>query len=147
MKVSIVCPHCFKVESIEKKAFYSEEKCRECSKSLLEAMPVKGNSVILEKYVSHSDLPVIVDFWAPWCGPCLQMSPHFDKVSMAMPLEAQFLKINNDDEQSLGAKLQIASIPCVLVFKDGKEVDRFVGGRKSTEIEKWVRKYVGQDKI
>ncbi|HIP48999.1 MAG TPA: thioredoxin TrxC [Lutibacter sp.] len=142
MNVNIVCPHCLKVNRIPKKDSYTKANCGECKESLLEAKPLNGNASILATYIANSELAVVVDFWAPWCGPCLQMAPHFDKAASLMPLQAQFLKINNDDEQSLGAKYQIASIPCVLVFKDGKEVDRFTGARNSVEIEDWVRKYV-----
>jgi thioredoxin 2 len=142
MNLNVVCPHCLKVNRIPKKESYAKANCGECKESLLDSAPLKANSVILDTYIANSDLPVIVDFWAPWCGPCLQMAPHFDKAAIAMPLKAQFLKINNDDEQSLGAKFQIASIPCVLVFKDGKEVDRFTGARNSAQIESWVKQYI-----
>jgi len=142
MNVNVVCPHCLKVSSIEKKESYSSENCGECNESLLECEPVIANAVILENYITNSELPVVVDFWAPWCGPCLAMAPHFETAALAMPLQAQFLKINNDDEQTLGSKLLIASIPAVLVFKDGKEVDRFTGARHGTDIQTWVKQYI-----
>ena len=142
MNLNVVCPHCFKVNRIPKKESYAKANCGECKESLLDSAPIEGNSVILDTFVTNSELPVVVDFWAPWCGPCLQMAPHFETAAMAMPLQAQFMKINNDDEQSLGAKLQIASIPCVLVYKGGKEVDRFTGARNSAQIESWVRKHI-----
>lgn len=142
MNVNVVCPHCLKVNSIEKKESYSKEDCAECQESLLDSKPLKANANILDNYITNSELPVIVDFWAPWCGPCLQMAPHFETAAIAMPLQAQFLKINNDDEQTLGSKLYIASIPSVLVFKDGKEIDRFSGARNSTQIENWVKQYI-----
>ena len=142
MNINIVCPHCQKVNRIPKKESYTKANCGECKNSLLDAAPVVGNAVMLSTYIANSELPVVVDFWAPWCGPCLQMAPHFEKAALAMPLQAQFMKINNDDEQSLGAKYQIASIPCVLVFKEGKEIDRFTGARDSGQIEAWVRKYI-----
>jgi len=142
MNINVVCPECLKVNRLPKKESYTKANCGECKASLLDTKPVVGNASILATYVANSDLPVVVDFWAPWCGPCLQMAPHFEKAAISMGLKAQFMKINNDDEQSLGAKYQIASIPCVLVFKDGKEVDRFTGARNSTEIEEWVRKYI-----
>ena len=142
MHIKVVCPHCLKVNRIPKKESYAKANCGECQESLLDAKPVVGNASILATYVSNSELPVVVDFWAPWCGPCLQMAPHFEKAALAMPLQAQFMKINNDDEQTLGSTYQIASIPCVLVFKDGKEIDRFTGARDSVQITDWVRQYV-----
>ncbi len=142
MNVNVVCPHCLEVSSIEKKESYSEEHCTQCGESLLDSRPIDGNANILENFITNSDLPVIVDFWAPWCGPCIAMAPHFELAAMAMPLQAQFLKINNDDEQTLGSKLLIASIPAVLVFKEGKEIDRFVGARNSSQIKEWVKQYL-----
>lgn len=139
MNINVVCPDCLKVNRLPKKESYVKANCGECKESLLDSKPLVGNANILATYIANSELPVVVDFWAPWCGPCLQMAPHFEKAAIAMPLQAQFMKINNDDEQTLGSKYQIASIPCVLVFKDGKEVDRFSGARNSTEIENWVR--------
>jgi len=142
MNINVVCPHCLKVNRIPKKESYAKANCGECKGSLLDATPVVGNASILATFVANSELPVVVDFWAPWCGPCLQMAPHFEKAALAMPLKAQFMKINNDDEQTLGSKYQISGIPCVLVFKDGKEIDRFTGARDSVQIENWVKQYI-----
>ncbi|MCF6245576.1 MAG: thioredoxin TrxC [Sulfurovum sp.] len=142
MNVNVVCPQCLKVNRLPKKETYAKANCGECKASLLDAKPVIGNASIMAKYVANSDLPVVVDFWAPWCGPCLQMAPHFEKAATAFALKAQFMKINSDDEQTLGAKYNISGIPCVILFKEGKEVDRFTGARDSTQIEAWVRKYI-----
>ncbi len=142
MNVNVVCPHCLEVSSVEKKESYVEENCTQCGESLLDSEPIEGNAKILENFITNSELPVVVDFWAPWCGPCLAMAPHFKSAAIAMPLQAQFLKINNDDEQTLGSKQRIASIPAVLVFKEGKEVDRFVGARHSEDIQTWVKQYL-----
>ena len=142
MNINVVCPHCLKVNRIPKKESYAKANCGECKKSLLDAKPVVGNASILATFVANSELPVVVDFWAPWCGPCLQMAPHFEKAALALPLKAQFMKINNDDEQTLGSKYQISGIPCVLVFKNGKEIDRFTGARDSEQIINWVKQYL-----
>lgn len=141
MNIHVVCPHCLEGCTVEKKETYIEENCTQCGESLLDAKPIEGNANILKNFITNSDLPVVVDFWAPWCGPCLAMAPHFELAAMAMPLQAQFMKINNDDEQTLGNKMHIASIPAVLVFKDGEEVDRFVGARSSSQIQEWVKQY------
>ena len=142
MKVNVVCPHCLTVNSIEKKSLYISEHCRECEASLLDAKPLNANLAILDYFIRTSELPVIVDFWAPWCGPCLTMVPHFETAALAMPLQAQFLKINNDDAQTQSSKIIIVNIPAVLVFKDGKEIDRFTGARSSKQIIKWVGQYI-----
>ncbi len=142
MNVNVVCPHCLKVNSVKKKESYTTEHCRECEASLLDSKPLNANLAILDYFIHNSDLPVIVDFWAPWCGPCVTMAPHFESAALAMPLQAQFLKINNDNAQTQGSKIMIVNIPAVLVFKDGKEIDRFTGARSSKQIQKWVNQYI-----
>jgi len=142
MHINVVCPHCLKVSSVKKKETYTTEHCKECGGSLLESKPLNANLAILDYFIHTSDLPVIVDFWAPWCGPCLTMAPHFEAAAMAMPLQAQFLKINNDNAQTQNQTIIIVNIPAVLVFKDGKEIDRFTGTRSSKQIIKWVEKYL-----
>jgi len=142
MNVSVVCPHCMEVGSVEQKEFTVSKMCTKCGDSFLDAKPLTANAVILEYFMQNSDLPIVVDFWAPWCGPCISMAPHFEKAALAMPLEAQFLKINNDNEQTLGSKLLIVNIPAVLMFKEGKEIARFTGMRSSKQIQKWVRENI-----
>ena len=140
--INIVCPHCLEASRVEKKESYVSEECTKCGDSLLDAKPLTANAVILEHFMKNSDLPIVVDFWAPWCGPCLSMAPHFEKAALAMPLEAQFLKINNDNEQALGSDFLIKTIPAVLMIREGKEIARFTGMRSSKQIQKWVKKYI-----
>ena len=81
----------------------------------------------------------LVDFWAPWCGPCLQMAPAFEEAALAMPLQAQFVKVNTDEQQALGAQYGIQSIPTLIVFKNGKEFDRVSGALSADRLQSWVR--------
>ena len=80
-----------------------------------------------EKEVMHSKLPVLVDFWAPWCGPCRLVGPILDKVSSEYTTKLVFSKLNVDEAQEIAAKFDVRGIPCMIIFKDGKEVDRVIG--------------------
>ncbi len=142
MKINVVCPHCLEVSFVEKKESYVSEACAKCGNSLLDATPISANATIFEHFMKNSDLSIVVDFWAPWCGPCISMAPHFEKAALAMPLQVQFLKINNDNEQTLGSDFLIKTIPAVLMIREGKEIARFTGMRSSKQIQKWVKKYI-----
>ncbi len=127
MKINVVCPHCQKVNSIPKKDSYTKANCGSCKNSLLDATPIELNESNFDHVVVNSEIPVIVDFWAPWCGPCKMMAPVFNEVAQKYPLKALFTKVNTEEQQMLGAKYGIRSIPTLIVFKNGVEVKRVSG--------------------
>ncbi|PFG27655.1 thioredoxin [Corynebacterium renale] len=92
--------------------------------------------------VIESDKPVVVDFWAAWCGPCKKLSPVIDEIASEMGDKVTFAKVNVDQERSLGAMFQIMSIPAVLIFKDGKKVDEFAGNRPKSDIIDVINKHL-----
>ena len=126
-KLNIVCPHCLKVNAIPKKHSYAKANCGSCKKSLLDTSPLELDESNFDHVIVNSDIPVIVDFWAPWCGPCKMMAPIFEDVAKRYPLKALFVKVNTEALPNLGAKFMIKSIPTLIVYKNGLEKKRVSG--------------------
>ncbi len=142
MTVNVVCPHCLKVNRIPKKESYAKANCGNCKNSLLDSKPVEVDSAKFNTFIANSDLPVVVDFWAPWCGPCRMMAPAFEEAARSLPLKAQFLKANTEANPQLGGQFGIRSIPTMVLFKGGKEVDRVSGALSADQIRQWVSRYI-----
>ena len=126
-KINIVCPHCFKINAIPKKDSYAKANCGSCKNSLLDTNPVELDESNFDHVIVNSDIPVIVDFWAPWCGPCKMMAPIFNDVAKKYPLKALFVKVNTEVLPNMGARFGIRSIPTLVVYKNGVEKKRVSG--------------------
>ncbi|WP_457747673.1 thioredoxin TrxC [Sulfurimonas sp.] len=137
----VVCPHCFSVNNVPKKDSYKKANCGKCKQSLLNTAPLELNENNFDEVVANTDLPVIVDFWAPWCGPCQMMAPNFKAAAEHFPLKAVFSKVNTENEQNLGARFGIRSIPTLIIFKNGVEVDRATGALPKEQLIEFVSQY------
>jgi thioredoxin 2 len=141
MSIKVVCPHCLKVNKIPLKDSYTKANCGACKQSLLDTKPVSVDSNTFATFVQSSDLPVVVDFWAPWCGPCRMMAPSYEQAAAQLPLKAQFIKVNTEENQHLGAQFGIRSIPTIAVFKNGVEADRVSGALQTPQIIEFVSRH------
>ena len=138
-----VCTSCQAVNRIPALRDGKEINCGKCHRPLFGGAPPSVNQAAFSTQIAKSDVPVVVDFWAPWCGPCKTMAPAFAQVSARMGARAQFIKVNTEEEQSLGALYNIRSIPTLAIFRAGKEVARVSGALPAASLQQWIESQIG----
>ncbi len=138
-KKQIVCPHCQGVNRVPTMRLGDKPHCGKCKKDLITGRPAELNDSSFSKLITKSDLPVVVDFWADWCGPCKMMAPAYAKAAEDLKTTAIVAKLNTETAQQSAARFQIRSIPTMIIFKNGKEVARQSGAMSKEQIVKWVR--------
>ena len=115
-----VCPHCNAVNRVPADRPAAEAVCGSCKSRLFPGEPVTLTAANFDKHIGRSDMPVIVDFWAPWCGPCRAMAPIFERAAKELEPRARFAKLNVDEEPAIAARYGIQGIPTLIVFDHGK---------------------------
>ena len=138
----VICPNCLSINNVPKKDSYLKANCGKCKESLLDNNPIILTNDNFDEIVVNSDIPVIVDFWAPWCGPCKMFAPIFNETSKKYPLKAVFAKVDTELEQTLGSKYHIMSIPTLIVFKNGVEVRRISGALDPLRLSNLVNEFI-----
>lgn len=133
-----VCASCSAVNRIPAQRANKEINCGKCHRPLFGLPPVSVDQHAFAAQLAKSDVPVVVDFWAPWCGPCQAMAPAFAQVCARMGSRARFIKVNTEEEQNLGSQYGIRSIPTLAVFQSGREVARISGALPAATLEQWI---------
>jgi len=141
-KINFVCPNCKKVNRLPKKDSYAKANCGHCKASLLDGKVIEANESDFKYILEHATVPVIVDFWAPWCGPCRMMAPNFEEASRNLAPKVQFVKVNTEENPNISAQYGIRSIPTMIVFKNGAEVERTSGALPTEQIMALASKYI-----
>jgi thioredoxin 2 len=139
----VVCPACGAANRVPQERLGDDPTCGRCSAHLFAGKPVDLDAAGLDRQLTRGDLPVVVDFWAPWCGPCRMMAPAFAQAAGELEPKARLAKVDTEAEPALGARYGIRSIPTMVVFKSGRELGRRSGAMGAAEIVRWVRSVAG----
>jgi len=117
-------------------------KCGQCHDRLFTGHPIALTAEDFDLHATRNDIPLVIDFWAPWCGPCRMMAPAYEQAAKALEPLVRLAKVNTEEEQALGARFGIQSIPTMIVFRGGREVARQAGALSAQDIVRWVRRCV-----
>jgi thioredoxin 2 len=143
MTMHLVCPHCGAINRIPAGKPAGQAKCGACKRPLFDGHPAAATTASFDKHLRSDGVPLLVDFWADWCGPCKMMAPHFARAAERLEPAVRLLKVDTEAEPALAARYGIRSIPTLMLFKDGKVLAQQAGATDAGRIEAWVRQALG----
>ena len=138
----IVCPHCMSVNRIPTEKDARAAKCGRCHQPLFTGRPVPASAKSFMAHIERNDIPVLVDFWAQWCGPCKAMAPVDERIASEFEPEIRFLKVSTEAEPELAAHYDIRSIPTLMLFRKGAVVARQAGAVDAQMLRSWLRRHL-----
>ncbi len=139
----IVCPHCHGVNRVPGNRLGEAPSCGRCHQALFAGAPAALTADSFARHVERNDLPVLVDFWAPWCGPCKMMAPQFEQAAGMLEPRLRLAKVNTEAEPGVAARFGIRSIPTMVLFRGGREIARQSGAMGAQDIVRWVTAQLG----
>jgi thioredoxin 2 len=138
--MNLVCPACVATNRVPNERLHDNPVCGKCGVALMAGEPVSLDDAALPPFLTKTELPVLVDFWADWCGPCKMMAPQFAAAARQLP-DVRFVKVDTEACRSAAIRYAIRSIPTQILFKEGREIDRLSGALPAGEIIAWVRRH------
>lgn len=138
----MVCTKCSAINRLPLTRNGSDAKCGKCGTRLFSGHPEDMDAARFDRQIGRGSLPVLVDVWAPWCGPCKMMAPAYEAAARALEPDVRLIKLNSDNEQAIAARLGIRGIPTMILFHHQREIARVSGAMSTTQIVNWVRSHV-----
>jgi thioredoxin 2 len=140
--IQVVCAHCDSVVRLPGDRLRDGPRCPKCHFPLFEAKPIELRAANFERHLTRNDLPLVVDFWAPWCGPCIAMAPFYEAAAHQLESKFRFAKLNTEAEPAPAGRFNIRSIPTLIVFRAGKEIARQSGAMDTATLTRWLNSVV-----
>jgi len=140
--LKIVCPHCQSVNTVANEVEKKEIACSACGEPLTDTAPVTCGVEAFKVHLAENDIPVLVDFYSPDCGPCMEMAPDYERAAASFGLEVRFLKVNTLDDAELALQYGVNMLPTIIAFKNGMEINRFSSRLSKDQIGMWAESLI-----